>query len=124
MIHFSAFIIFIGYYYEPCSPPPHPSIKNSLQRHCVRLFPWNLNLLFIIYHLMHLSTFLLSKGYSTRLCYFTMYESTIRDPTMHDSCINYPNMLKLRREKYEAGKLSFPKCALLLYVNTVLLLIE
>ena len=23
------------------------------------------------------------------LCYFTIHDPTIRDPTMHDSCVNY-----------------------------------
>ena len=32
----------------------------------------------------------------------------MHDPKMHESCINYPNKLKLCRENNATGKLNFP----------------
>ena len=44
---------------------------------------------------------------SISLALFKIPDPTIHDPTMHNSCINYPNKLKLYRENYGTGKLNF-----------------
>ena len=38
------------------------------------------------------------KYLAVGLCYFTIHDPTIRDPTMHNSCANYSNMFKLCSE--------------------------
>ena len=48
------------------------------------------------------------SGFSGGLYYFTIYDSTIHDPTMANSfIINYPHMLKLCKENYVTGKQYF-----------------
>ena len=53
------------------------------------------------------------------LCYFTIYDPAIYDLTMYDSCVNYPNYLKLCRKNYVTEKLNFAKknTEFVLYAN-------
>ena len=56
------------------------------------------------------------------LYYYKILDLTIHDPMIHDSCIIYPNGLKLCRDNHATGKVNFTeqKIELLLHLNTLL----
>ena len=41
------------------------------------------------------------------MCCFTIHDPTTHHPAMHDSCINYSDLLTLCRENFAFGKLYF-----------------
>ena len=45
-------------------------------------------------------TFIFFRSLAQRLCYFTIYDPSIHDPTMPDSGKKYLKMLQLCRENY------------------------
>ena len=45
-------------------------------------------------------TIIVFRSLAWRLCYLTIHDLSIHGPTMHDSCRNYPKMLKLYWENY------------------------
>ena len=51
--------------------------------------------------------------------FFTIHNPTIYGLTMYDSCVNYPNYIKIYKENYKTGKLNFTEqnSEFLLYAN-------